>query len=294
MPLQQILAPRTEPISLVEAKTQCRVLASDTSEDALLTALIAASRAYAQTRTNRQVIASRYKLILDSFPGPSLMGVPAGQAYTLPRHAILIPLCPVLQVVSITYTAMDGTTQTMPTSDYVSVVVDDVTRITPVFGKIWPIPLPQIGAVQVTFDAGHAALATADAAADTLTAAAWKTLAVNDTLRVQVRDKTTLADGVLPAPLAGYTDYYVRSAPGNGVYTLSASSGGSLIDLTTVGTGDLFVGELPQGLIAWMKLAVGTLYENRESIAIDQRINLVELPSDFLDGLLDPYRLPLY
>jgi hypothetical protein len=43
-----------------------------------------------------------------------------------------------------------------------------------------------------------------------------------------------------------------------------------------------------------MLLAIGSLYENRESVSVDTRITQVEIPEDFREGLLDPYRLVLY
>ena len=89
MSLQLVTAPTEEPVSLVEAKLHLRVDFSE--DDLLITALIAAARQAAETLTGRQLVTARWKYILDSFPGPSLMGVPAGKTFTLPGHAILIP-----------------------------------------------------------------------------------------------------------------------------------------------------------------------------------------------------------
>ena len=100
------------------------------------------------------------KLVMDSFPGPSLMGVPAGQPFSLPGHAILIQKSPVLNVVSINYLDMAGVLQSMPASNYTVDTACEPARITPVFSQIWPIALPQIGAVSVTFDAGYGTAAS--------------------------------------------------------------------------------------------------------------------------------------
>ena len=97
--------------------------------------------------TRRQIVTARWKLVLDSFPGPSLMGVPAGEPFSLPGHAILLPKSPLQAVQSIQYLDMSGAWQTMPATDYTVDAVCEPARITPVFGKIWPISLPQIGAV---------------------------------------------------------------------------------------------------------------------------------------------------
>ena len=44
---------------------------------------------------------------------------------------------------------------------------------------------------------------------------------------------------------------------------------------------------VPQGIISWMLLRIGMLYEHREQVADGQ---LTPLPH--VDGLLDPYRVP--
>ena len=45
----------------------------------------------------------------------------------------------------------------MPSAEYTVDTACEPARLTPVFGKIWPTTLPQIGAVSVTFDAGYGA-----------------------------------------------------------------------------------------------------------------------------------------
>ena len=157
MPLQLVTPPAEEPVSLADAKLHLRVDFSD--DDALITSLISAARQAAETLTGRQIVTARWKLLLDSFPGPSLMGVPAGRPFSLPGHAILLPKCPVQSVFAIQYLDMASTTQTMPSADYTVDTACEPARITPVFGKIWPISLPQIGAVWVTFDCGYGAAA---------------------------------------------------------------------------------------------------------------------------------------
>lgn len=294
MPLQLITSPVREPISLVEAKTHLRQTAIS-ADDTLIAALIRGARRLVEQKTQRQIVSGRWKLILDSFPGPSLMGVPYGRGFSLPAHAILLPKSPVLNVISVQYIDMGGTTQTLTAgTDYVVDTACEPARITPPFGRIWPIPLPQIGAVSVTFDVGHVARAVADPATDTLALTGWKTLSMGDTLRVFNRDTSNVGDGALPVPLAGYVDYFVQTVVSAGVYKLAATAGGAAIDITTVGTGETFVGELPDGMVDWMKLSLATLYENREAIVVDARITSAALPLEFIDGLLDPYRVAFY
>ena len=141
MPLQLVIPPAEEPVSLAEAKLHLRVDFPD--DDALIVSLIAAARMAAETLTGRQLVTARWKLVLDSFPGPSLMGVPAGRSFSLPGHAILLPKCPLQSVVSLQYLDMASTTQTMPSSDYTVDTACEPARITPVSAAHEPtISLP--------------------------------------------------------------------------------------------------------------------------------------------------------
>ena len=206
MPMQLITPPAGEPVSLAEAKLHLRVDFDD--DDSLIQVLISAARQAAETLTNRQLITARWRMVLDSFPGPSLMGVPAGQVFTLLGHAVLLPKSPVASVVEIRYLDMAGVWQVMPAANYTVDCACEPARITPVFGQIWPIALPQIGAVSVIFDAGYG-----DASA------------------------------------------------------------------------------VPEGIKTWIKLRLGSLYVHREEVASMTRGRIDPLP--FIDGLLDPYKVPL-
>ena len=157
MPLQLVTPPAEEPVSLIDAKLHLRVDFDE--DDTLIASLITAARLAAETKTGRQFTTARWKMVLDSFPGPSLMGVPAGQTFTLPGHAILLLKCPVQAVVAIRYLDMGAVEQTMPAATYTVDNACEPARITPVFGQIWPICLPQIGAVSVIFDAGYGSAA---------------------------------------------------------------------------------------------------------------------------------------
>lgn len=140
-------------MSLAEAKLHLRVDFNE--DDTLIQSLISAARQAAESITHRQLLSARWKLVLDSFPGPMLMGVLAEQPFSLPGHAILLPKSPVQRVVEINYLDMAGSLQVMPANYYTVDTACEPARITPIFGQIWPIPLPQIGAVSVIFDAGY-------------------------------------------------------------------------------------------------------------------------------------------
>jgi uncharacterized phiE125 gp8 family phage protein len=107
--------------------------------------------------TQRALCTQTWRLILDAFPGGSgLLGIPYGQSYTIPEWAITLQKSPVQSITSITYTDMGGSVADDDADDRIRQrLVGEPARITPPFGKIWPIPLPQIGVVKVTFVAGY-------------------------------------------------------------------------------------------------------------------------------------------
>lgn len=280
MPIKLLTAPAAPPIDVVEARAHVRQDVTD--DDAKLGVLIRAAAAYAETETWRTVVASRWQQSLDSFPGPSQMGVPYGTPYSLPGHAIQLERSPLIQVSSIQYLDLSATWQTMPSTDYAVDDTGSVPRITPIFGKIWPVALPQIGAVKVIYDAGYAAPLTANVAANTITVKGWKPLAVGDVMRL------SNSGGALPAPLAPDTDYYVAAVPSAGTYQLAATAGGAAITITTAGTGAHYLGVVPEGLKSWMLVRLDSLYAHRGAVAIvDGKLE----PLPYVDRLLDPYRV---
>ena len=114
MPLIQTSLPSVEPVSLSDAKSFLRVDSDLTDDDTLIALLISAARRYAESYCGRSFISQGWRLVLDSFPGPSLMGVPYGNTFSIPAHAIQIERSPLISVDSVTYVAMDGTSMATP------------------------------------------------------------------------------------------------------------------------------------------------------------------------------------
>ena len=277
MPLVCIIQPAAPPLSVAELRAHVRQ--DITADDPLLDVYLRAAREFAQNWCRRTLVACRYKLVLDSFPGSDLVGVPYGVPYSLPGQAVLLEYGPVLAVQSIKYLDMSATQQTLSPSVYTAELSGLPARVTPRFGQIWPPTLPQIGAIEIVFDAGDCAPLSASGNIINITGGIWKALALNDALRL------VNSGGALPTPLQPDTDYYVQSLPSSTSFTLAASSGGAVIPLTDAGTGQSYVGAIPESVRSWLLLRAASLFENREDVAILQRATLIELP--FMDRLLD-------
>jgi uncharacterized phiE125 gp8 family phage protein len=286
MPLDRVIEPSVPPLHALDL--QVHVRQDITIENAQLDYWIRSARAFAENKCRRTLIATRYKLTLDAFPQSGSL-ISAGVPFSLPESAILLERGPVLAVRSIKYMDMTGVQQTLPATEYVVETSGQIGRITPRFGKIWPAnTLPQIGAVEILYDAGDAAGVAADATTDVvrILGGLWKTLTVGDAVRF------TNSGGALPTPLTVDTDYYILTLPTSTSFTLATTPGGAQIDITAAGTGYSYLGAVPEGVGSWMKLRVGSLYDNRQEAGISNRGLMVEVP--YADSLLDEYTVRLY
>ncbi|CAJ3064903.1 Uncharacterised protein [Burkholderia pseudomallei] len=280
--------PVGEPVDLNEAKLHLRV--TDDAQDALIASLVTTARIAAETITRQQLLHARYRLVLDRFPMAGIgTPLPFEHVINYPAFAIVLPHAPLVEVVSIDYLDMNGTPQTMDPADYVLNAALMPAIITPGFGKIWPIPLPQIGAVTVTYDAGYMSGCTVSGTlpATQIQVRGPVTWAVGDTVQF------FNAGGTLPTPLQADVPYTVTTANA-GFYALR-DPGGNPVTLSDAGSGTSYVyggpEPVPEGIRHWILLRTGSLYENREEVAILNRGKVEELP--FVAGLLDPYRLTL-
>ena len=269
--LKLITPPTVLPLHLDEVKQHLR---EDLSEnDGLINIYLQQALEEAHNLTQRQMIAARYQYVINCFPA----------------CCIDLPIEPLIQVVSIDYTDANGAAQTLPANNYV--ITGDYSKISPAYNVTWPIARLEAGAVKITFDAGYVAPAVADITTDTVALTGWKTLQANDVLRF------SNSGGILPSPLKPKKDYYVKSVSSPGVYTLSATAGGTQIDLTDAGAGLHYAGqiglnssygEVPAGILSWLLLKTETLYSYRGGLVNTPGSVITKNP--YMDCLLDPYR----
>lgn len=172
MALKLITAPSAEPISIAEAKIHLRVDDDMTAEDALIDAMIIATRMHAETICRRAFVTQVWTLYLDQFPSPAMnissanwygpqWGVgPGPLSATRPDgksgYEILLPMAPLQAVGSIKYLQdSDGAQITLANTEYLVDMASEPARLTPAFGKTWPGTRNQMNAVEITFTAGY-------------------------------------------------------------------------------------------------------------------------------------------
>lgn len=143
MTLKLYTAPTEEPITLAEAKLQCRVESSVTEDDALITSLIVAARSECEHLIGRALVTQVWERVIDAFPQAEIeLGMP-----------------PVQSINQITYVDTAGATQTLVGGSYY--VLDNVSDLEafalPAVGYTWPATLDTANAVRVRFTAGYGA-----------------------------------------------------------------------------------------------------------------------------------------
>jgi uncharacterized phiE125 gp8 family phage protein len=140
--LKALTQPVVEPVSLAEAKAQCRI--DTTADDAYVVALIAAAREYVEAYMDESLIDRQYVMRLDAFPAVIELPRPP-MSQTAERTAV-----------SITYvTGESGATATLAATEY-RVDRDSVPgRIRTLYAGSWPSHLLDYGSVTVTWWAGR-------------------------------------------------------------------------------------------------------------------------------------------
>ena len=128
-------APATEPLTLSEAKLHLRVDVID--DDALITSLIKVARQQAEQELRRALITQTIVVYLDAFD----------------CH---IALPPITAVTAISYTDLNGATQTLASDQYLVDLYAEPACVTPAYAVIWPATRCQRNAVKVRCTAGWA------------------------------------------------------------------------------------------------------------------------------------------
>lgn len=136
--LKLVTAPSVEPVTLAEAKAHCRI--DEDTDNAVVTALIAAARALAETYTRKAFTTQTWQLFLDAFP--------ACNEIELPRP----PLASVTHIKA--YSDADAAT-TFSAANYFVDTASTPGRIVLRDGASWPDAARVANAVEIQFVAGQ-------------------------------------------------------------------------------------------------------------------------------------------
>ncbi len=178
--LKRIAAPVEQPVSVAEARAHCR---ADSTDDALLAALIDTAAEQAEHILGRALVTQTWQIALDAFP--------AG--------AILLRMPPVQGIASVRYFNAAGDDTTLPPEAYVLDAESDLrTYLLPAEGTSWPATAAVPNAVLVSFVCGWP-----DAASVPAPIKAWMLLQIG----ALYRNREAFAVGTPVAELpVGFTD----------------------------------------------------------------------------------------
>lgn len=137
MALKLITPPVVAPVTLAEAKLQCRIDGDE--EDTLLAAYIDAATQAAEHELGRKLITQTWEAVYDAFNGGAM-------ELNAPR---------VQSIVSITYIAADTTTATLASSAYVLDADQPPGWVHPAAGTAWPATADAANAVRIRFTCGY-------------------------------------------------------------------------------------------------------------------------------------------
>ena len=139
----------TEPVTLAEAKLWIRhgLASSDTSEDAMISAMISGAREIAEERCKRSFVNHTYEIIRDSFPDDSTGPI------KLPRP----PISSSATDLTITYyNTTDGLTTTIPTTALTVDHLSEPGKVAPSYGHEWPMDaIDRPDAITISYKAGN-------------------------------------------------------------------------------------------------------------------------------------------
>lgn len=183
---KQVSYAATMPISLAEAKNFCKVDATNTADDALITLLIQSAVQHAENITGLSLAQKDYVLYLDRFPGYPFFGSGYAPLFgdfpyyfgQVPSNGFLpaaflqngglpfvIPIdrSPVIAVTKIVYVDQAGNSQQLlPGQDFEVDLASEPARIAPLPNGRWPIGMVGLSYVQVFFTAGYTATVDQD------------------------------------------------------------------------------------------------------------------------------------
>ena len=143
MNINLITAPSLEPLTLTEVKSYLRI--SNTDDDTYLTALITASRKYCENYENRAYITQVWEMYLDEWPS-DIIKIPKGKLQTIN---------------SIKYKNSSSVETTLANTEYVYSTKGILGRLTPAYGKFWPMFTPYpLDAITINFTCGYGTLAS--------------------------------------------------------------------------------------------------------------------------------------
>lgn len=255
--LTKISQPTARPVHIDEVKRH--LIIEHSEDDLLIESYIDSAVQWIENHCDRALVQQSWWHQQDSF-----------------CTKIKIHRLPVLAVDSIQYIDSDNAVQ---------IVTDDVYRVGFESGRIflknnmtWPtVPVIE-ESVSVYFQSGYLVPLAIDAASNALSAAG---IGFSDNQVIMLSTSHTMPGGINEK-----TPYFVINSIASN-FQISTTQGGEAVDISDIGAGDCFIGELSSAICHALLLLIGFWYENRESASVK---TAHEIPMG-VESLLQHYRV---
>ncbi|MCO6358552.1 head-tail connector protein [Roseivirga pacifica] len=260
-----ITPPLHYPLTVEEAKRQLNYFHSE--DDDQVADFIADATDEAQDYTGITMLYTTVEETLDRFPCSTfeLGGIPF------------------VKIESIKYYDTDDALQTLASSEYRVDSHATYARLQPV--NTWPSTKCKLNAVLITYVVGYAGVASANADDDALIMQAHPFANGNRVIGTKARE------AVFPTGLTEKKAYYVVNATTD-TFQLSETEGGSAIDITDAGSGQLYFGQLlPNQMLRAMKMMVTHFDQFRSDFVTGTIVQKIPLNSRYLLDQVKPKRL---
>lgn len=147
--------PTSYPVTLTEAKAQCRI-EEDDSQDGAINIMIAAATSYVEQYLGRSLMPQTWRLTLDRF-----------------QNEIVLPKGPVTEVTEFQYFDADNAQQDVDAALYEIDVASDPPRVLRAPNANWPVTAAGVNKVVITYTAAYDPLPAAIKHAIQLLIAQW-------------------------------------------------------------------------------------------------------------------------
>jgi uncharacterized phiE125 gp8 family phage protein len=149
-----VTGPAAEPVTLEEARSQCRL--TDTSEDGLLAGYVLAARQLVEGRIGRALLTQTWLETFDEdWPRADGHRRVRYLRRSLSHRRIMLSITPVQSIASIQYVDTTGATQTLDPSQYRLGMHHLVSVLEEAYGVCWPAVRCQTDAIAVQYVAGY-------------------------------------------------------------------------------------------------------------------------------------------
>lgn len=146
--LALITGPVVDPVSLGEAKAQCRISSAD--EDGLVAGFLLAARSHCEDYTGRVFMTQTWEAKFDG-DWPTVFDSSCMRR----RVRVMLPNPPAQSIASVSYIDTTGTLQVLASNQYTFSKGDIFGFLEPAYGVSWPTVRQQLETVTVRYVAGY-------------------------------------------------------------------------------------------------------------------------------------------